>query len=81
MPGEEYSQNPLKRESGGTPCHHPPVRKQRSASSSWVYAGGTGGPVAHAISATASTMHNTMHDTMDNTMRDAAVRRVGTLLP
>jgi hypothetical protein len=36
MPGEGYSQNPLKRESGGTPCHHPPVRKHRSASSSWV---------------------------------------------
>jgi hypothetical protein len=27
MPGEGYSQNPLKRESGGTPCHHPPGRK------------------------------------------------------
>jgi hypothetical protein len=34
--GEGYSQNPLNSESGDTPCHHPPVRTHRSASSSCV---------------------------------------------
>ena len=36
MPGDWYSQNPLKSESGATPCHQPPVRTHRSASSSCV---------------------------------------------